>query len=78
MNPTSAIVTDAEILLADIPTACRMLGIGVTTLFQLRKTGQIKSVVIKTNKANAHGRRMFPVASLKAYVESLTEGGSDA
>jgi hypothetical protein len=65
-------ISNAEPLLVTEPEACQMLRLGRTTLFHLRRTGAIRSVLVKTRKGNVSGRRMYPVEALRAYVESLT------
>jgi hypothetical protein len=55
------------------PIACQMLGVGRTTIFHLRTTGEIRSVLIKSKKSNVSGRRMYVVESLKEYVKRLLE-----
>ena len=62
-SPEPLMVTEAE--------ACRMLRLGRTTLFHLRRSGQIKSVLVKTHRGNISGRRMYPLESLRAYVADL-------
>lgn len=62
---------EVEPLLVSEPEACRILQLGRTTLFHLRTSGAIKSVLVKTRKGNLSGRRMYPMESLRAYVADL-------
>lgn len=68
-NVEPLMVTEAE--------ACRILQLGRTTIFHLRSTGAIKSVLVKTRKGNVSGRRMYPMESLRAYVAALQMSDAD-
>lgn len=68
---THSKTSSVEPLLVTEPEACQMLRLGRTTLFHLRRTGAVRSVLVKTRKGNISGRRMYPVDALRAYVESL-------
>ena len=65
------IQTEVEPLLLTEKDACKMIGVRSTTLYQLRKTGKIKSVSVRTSRHSVRGRRLYSVESLKAYVDSL-------
>lgn len=71
-NTTHTKTSAVAPLLVTEPEACKMLSLGRTTLFHLRRTGAIRSVLVKTRKGNVSGRRMYPVDALRDYVESLT------
>lgn len=63
--------TTLQPLLVTEPEACRILGIGRTTIFHLRREGRLRSVLVKTHKHNVSGRRMYRLSDLNAYVEAL-------
>ncbi|MGL4961006.1 MAG: helix-turn-helix domain-containing protein [Inquilinus sp.] len=52
----------------DIPTACRLSGIGRSSLYDAMARDEIRSV--KRGR-----RRLVVVASLRAYLEALPTGG---
>jgi hypothetical protein len=51
------------------PEAAKMLGLSRTTLYWLRKSGQIKAGRLDPN--NEHSELIYPVAELEAFVNRL-------
>ena len=67
-------------LLVSQQQACQILGIGATTLYHLRRTGAVRSVLVtgggdrrKAVSGSGPGRRLYVMASLREYVAGLEE-----
>ncbi|HSJ01747.1 MAG TPA: helix-turn-helix domain-containing protein [Verrucomicrobium sp.] len=65
-----------EPLLVNRQEACRILGIGSTTLYHLCQGGAIRSVLVKSHSSAGQGqggRRLYVMASLREYVNRLLQ-----
>ena len=65
--------TEAEFL--KIPDAVRFSGLGRTSLYKEISAGRIKSISLR-KPGTARGRRLVHLASLRAYLNSFSEGAT--
>lgn len=56
-----------------IPEAVRRFGLGRSTIFELIRTRQIKTALIR-KRGNTRGIRLISTDSLRAFVEGFVEG----
>jgi excisionase family DNA binding protein len=59
-------MTAQQVRLHTIPGACEVLGIGRSMVFELIKSGKLRSVKVGR-------RRLIPQAALEDFIHSLSE-----
>jgi excisionase family DNA binding protein len=62
-------IPNTPALLHQVPEACRMLGIGRSTLYELMSAGRLKSVTIGR-------RRLVPASEIERFAGELTKGAT--